>query len=377
MSVALPIATSPSTYWFLTRGAGTVSLVLLTGALVLGIVEVSRWSAERWPRFIVDGLHRNISLLALVFLAVHIITSVLDTFAPLALKDAVVPFAATYRPLWLGLGALSFDILLAVALTSMIRHRLGYGAWKAVHWAAYASWPLAVLHGLGTGSDANQTWLLALTFACLVAVVTAVAWRITIGWPGQSGVRVTAACALALFPILLLVWVVAGPLGSNWAARAGTPTTLLAAVHPQAPAAPAPAPTTADTVDTGIRFPLTAQLSGTIHQSPISEAGLVEVDLKMKMSGGAKGTLDVGLVGQPASGGGVGLARSAVAMGPPIQPKLFGGTITSLQGSLIRASVSNAQGQTVPLTINLSIDQSTQTVSGTVSSSGSPTGEVG
>ena len=360
-----PVAAAPSPFWFLTRGAGAVSLLLLTGAVVLGIVEVSRWRSERWPRFIVDGLHRNVSLLALAVLAIHIVTSVVDSFAPLGLKDAVIPFASPYRPLWLGFGALGFDLLLAVALTSVVRRSLGYRAWRAVHWGAYASWPLAVLHGLGTGSDASQTWMLVLTLLCLAAVFAAVAWRITLGWPQQSLFRVTAACTLALSPVFLLIWLIGGPLGSNWAARAGTPASLLAAVRPGVAAA-SPAAI--------LRFPLSAQLNGTLHQSQPSGAGLVEVDLPLKMSGGAKGTLDARLVGQALEGGGVAMTQSAVALGPPAQPQLFGGRIISLQGSQLVASVANAAGHSVRLTLNLSIDQANQTVSGTVRSQGSPAG---
>jgi len=163
----------------------------------------------------------------------------------------------------------------------------------------------------------------------------------------------------------LLIWLIGGPLGSNWAARAGTPASLLAAVRPGVAAA-SPAAI--------LRFPLVAQLNGTLHQSPPSEAGLVEVDLPLKMSGGAKGTLDAKLVGQPIEGGGVALTQSAVALGPPAQPQLFGGRIVSLQGSRLEASVADAEGKSVRLTLDLSIDQVNQTVSGTVRSQGSPAG---
>ena len=104
MNVVLA-ASGGSAYWYLTRSTGAVALLLLTLAIVLGVVDVRRWSTPRWPRFIVDSLHRNVSLLAMTFLAVHIITSVLDSFAPISLLDAFVPFAGSYRPFWLGLGA--------------------------------------------------------------------------------------------------------------------------------------------------------------------------------------------------------------------------------------------------------------------------------
>jgi sulfoxide reductase heme-binding subunit YedZ len=147
------LAAGPSPFWYLTRGAGAVALLLLTASVVLGIVDFSRWRSDRWPRFVTDRLHRNVSMLALVIIALHIVTTVADGFTPIGLKDAVIPFLSPYRPLWLGLGALAFDLLVAVAVTSMLRRRLGYGAWRAVHWTAYACWPLALVHGLGTGTD--------------------------------------------------------------------------------------------------------------------------------------------------------------------------------------------------------------------------------
>jgi len=220
-------AAGPSVVWYLTRATGAVALLLLTGSVVLGVADVRRLSSERWPRFMIDGLHRSVSLLAVVFLTVHILTSVLDSFASISLVNAFVPFTGSYRPLWLGLGAVAFDLLLAVIITSLIRGRLGYGAWRAVHWLAYASWPLALVHGLGTGSDVHGTWLLALSAACSLAVVAAVLSRVLSGWqPGATGRRVALA-ATAAFAIFLIAWLPIGPLGSEWARRSGTPSSLL------------------------------------------------------------------------------------------------------------------------------------------------------
>jgi hypothetical protein len=361
------IATSPSPYWYLTRGSGAVALILLTAALVLGVVDVTRWRSERWPRFVVDGLHRSLSLLALAFLAVHIVTSVLDSFAPLALKDAIVPFVSAYRPVWVGLGALAFDVLLAVAVTSLVRHRLGHRAWRVIHWVAYTSWPLAILHSLGTGSDAKQPWLLILTLLCLVPLVAAVGWRIASGWPRQEQLRVIAGFGVVVSPILLLVWFIGGPLASNWAARSGTPTQLLAAVRPVTIAP-------SSSASSSFHFPLVERVNGTLGQSELSGAGLAEVDLKMNMSGRDHGSVDVRLIGEPLEGGGIAMTESAVSLGPPIQPRLFGGKIVSLNGTKIRASVADAKGRSVQLMLDLSIDPAHETVSGTLRSQGSPSG---
>jgi predicted ferric reductase len=230
--VIAPLAAAgPSAYWYLTRSTGTVALLLLSGAVVLGVIDVRRWSTPRWPRFVVDSLHRNLSLLAMVFLALHILTSVLDSFAPISLLDAFVPFAGSYRPLWLGLGAVSFDLLLAVTITSLLRQRIGYSSWRAVHWLAYASWPVALLHGLGTGSDVKATWLLMLSAACVALVLAAVVVRVAAGWPENLGRRSAAMAGAGLFALFLLVWLPGGPLGSEWPRRSGTPSSLLSHSH--------------------------------------------------------------------------------------------------------------------------------------------------
>jgi predicted ferric reductase len=221
------LATGPSLYWYLTRSTGAVALLLLTAAVVLGVVDVRRFSTPRWPRFVVDALHRNVALLAMVFLCLHILTSVLDSFAPISLIDVVVPFAGSYRPFWLGLGAVAFDLLIAVTLTSLLRQRMGYASWRAIHWLTYASWPIALLHGFGTGSDVTDTWLLALSVICLLAVLASVIVRVADGRPEHLGRRGAALGGAGAFSLFLLLWMPSGPLGSEWARRSGTPSSLL------------------------------------------------------------------------------------------------------------------------------------------------------
>jgi sulfoxide reductase heme-binding subunit YedZ len=231
----LPLATDgPSTYWYLTRSTGAVALLLLSVAVALGVLDVQRWSTPRWPRFIVDSIHRNVALLALVFLVLHILTSVLDTFAPIGLIDAVVPFVGAYRPFWLGLGAVAFDLIVAVIITSLLRARMGYASWRAIHWLTYASWPIALLHGFGTGSDASKAWLQILSAICLVMVLGAVLARVLNGWPENIRIRGAALGGTGVFSLFLLLWLPSGPLGSEWARRSGTPASLLPHSHTHA-----------------------------------------------------------------------------------------------------------------------------------------------
>jgi sulfoxide reductase heme-binding subunit YedZ len=221
-------AAGPSIEWYLTRSTGAVALLLLTLALALGVADIQRWASPNWPRFVVDALHRNVSLLALVFLVLHILTSVLDSFAHISILDAVVPFVGSYRPFWLGLGAVAFDLMLAVILTSLLRRRVGERVWRVTHWFVYACWPIALLHSLGTGSDVKSAWMLVLALACLALVIAAVLVRLLSGWSraGARG-RGLALAATAAFALGLLLWLPHGPLGSEWARRSGTPASLL------------------------------------------------------------------------------------------------------------------------------------------------------
>jgi predicted ferric reductase len=164
--------------WYASRAAGLVSLVLLTAVLVLGISGVTRFATATWPRFAVARLHRNLSLLVLVFLGVHIATAVLDGYVDIRWLDVLVPFAGRYEPFWLGLGAVALELLVAMVVTSLLRVRIGLRAWRAVHWAAYACWPLAVAHGLGIGGkDSSTGWILALTLGCVGAAGAGMVWR--------------------------------------------------------------------------------------------------------------------------------------------------------------------------------------------------------
>lgn len=164
--------------WYATRAAGLVTIVLLTATMVLGILNAGRFAAKRWPRFVVQGLHRNLSLLALGFLALHVGTTVIDTYTSIGLPDAFVPFLSSYKRFWLGLGALASDLMITLAITSLVRQRLGHRVWRLVHWAGYLCWPVAIVHGLGIGTDHSASWVLALTIACISAVIAATVYRV-------------------------------------------------------------------------------------------------------------------------------------------------------------------------------------------------------
>jgi methionine sulfoxide reductase heme-binding subunit len=164
--------------WYLLRASGVVALILFTLVSALGIATTRRFRALRLPRFVTLGLHRNVSLLAVVFLGVHILTALADSYAKVGIAQALAPLPSAKYGLWLGMGALSLDLLAAVVVTSLLRQRLGSRAWKSVHWLAYASWPLAFAHSVGMGTDKAAGWFLDTGLACAGLIAITVAWRL-------------------------------------------------------------------------------------------------------------------------------------------------------------------------------------------------------
>jgi sulfoxide reductase heme-binding subunit YedZ len=223
---------APSPLWYTARATGVVALILLTLTVALGVAGTTRLSTAALPRLVRSGLHRNISLLSVAFVATHVLTTVLDPYASIGITSAIVPFSSQYRPLWLSLGTIAFDMLLALVLTSMVRTRLSYRAWRAVHWLAYASWPIALWHGLGTGTDSRLSLLLALDAVCVLVVAAAALWRLQLLPPGR--IRAIGRVAVAAIATATVVFAAVGPLQHGWARRAGTPTTMLGSAHASA-----------------------------------------------------------------------------------------------------------------------------------------------
>lgn len=216
--------------WYLARATGLVLLVVFTAATVLGVVSSTTRAGGRLPRFVSTDLHRRLSLVAVVLLTAHIAVSVADSYVSISWVDALVPFVGTYRPFWLGMGTLATDIIVAVAVTSALRHRISPLAWRAVHLTTYAAWPAVVLHGLGTGSDSRRLPVLLLTATATGLVAAAAGWRLVAGQPRPLGLpRMAALAALPVATFVLAVWTVGGPLAGAWSQRSGTPP---ARVHP-------------------------------------------------------------------------------------------------------------------------------------------------
>ena len=202
---------SSTAFWYATRATGLMALILLTITMVLGITTTTRARARRWPGFAQQELHRRLSMMAAVFVALHVLTSVLDTYVDIGWTAVVVPFTSGYDSLWVGVGAISLDLMAAVFFTSLLRSRLRPGTWRAVHWLAYLCWPVALAHTFGMGTDSGELWVIALGAVCVTAVLAASVWRVA----GASRERATRSAHSTVPEVPEKHLVLSGPMGGE------------------------------------------------------------------------------------------------------------------------------------------------------------------
>jgi methionine sulfoxide reductase heme-binding subunit len=178
MEHTMTAITGSTALWYASRATGVVSLLLLSLVVMLGILVNRQGRLPGLPSFAVTGLHRSLSLLAVLFIAVHVATAVIDPYVSIGLAAVVIPFVSAYEPFWLGLGAVALDLIAALIVTSLLRARISRRFWRGIHWLAYAAWPVALAHGFGASPDLRSGGLRALAIGCALAVVAAGLWRL-------------------------------------------------------------------------------------------------------------------------------------------------------------------------------------------------------
>jgi methionine sulfoxide reductase heme-binding subunit len=179
--------------WAFGRVSGIVALLLLTLSVLLGITTRSGRPLPGLPRFSIALVHRNVALLASVFLVFHVGSLLVDSYARLNPVDILVPFLGSFKPIWQGLGTVAVDLLIAVIVTSLLRRRLGVRAFKAVHWLTYAMWPVALLHAVGNGTNGMSGWFLLLAATSSIAILIAMGWRLSARFIESAKIREKSA----------------------------------------------------------------------------------------------------------------------------------------------------------------------------------------
>ncbi len=173
------IALTSPYLWYTTRATGLVSLALFTVVVSLGTLVANRVGGSTVGRFELSELHRTISVIAMVFLAVHVATTVVDSFVSTGAISVVVPFTSSYRRWGVGLGAVAVDLMIAVWISSLVKSRIANRSWRFIHWFSWFAYAIAIVHALLTGTDARRGLGLVIVVASLAIVAGAAVWRFT------------------------------------------------------------------------------------------------------------------------------------------------------------------------------------------------------
>lgn len=197
------VSSSPA-LWYAARASGVAAYVVLSLVVSLGLTLGGKAQSRRWPRFSVEDVHRFGGLLVGSLVGVHVLAIAADSFLPFSLTQLLIPFTASYRPIWTGLGIAAAELLVALAITNHYRRRLPYRFWRRAHYLNFAVWTFASLHGLMGGTDRGAVWLAILYGVSVASVLTLLLWRF-----GGRGARIATAGAVTVIALPLLI---VGPL---------------------------------------------------------------------------------------------------------------------------------------------------------------------
>ncbi len=324
--------------WDVARIGGFVAYVLVLGSVVLGLVLANGWRSVRYPRFVTTELHRFVTLLAIVFTAVHGLAVAVDPFARFAPAEILVPFLSHYRPAWMALGIIGAYLLVALHLSERLRSRIGYAAWRRLHALTFAVYVLVTLHGLATGSDTRASWAIALYAGGAVAGGSLLVVRLLPLHP--DGRRHPWIAASVTFGVMAAIaWIAVGPLAPGWSATAGG--TLTAAVARSARATPAAPPVEP------IALPFQATIRGTVRQTTTA-GGIAIIDATL--AGTVRGTVHAEI---PLSGSGV--APLTVSVEPT--GATCTGELTFARQNVIGGSCSLADGRVLQIAMRVGLDE--------------------
>ncbi|MBX5466700.1 MAG: ferric reductase-like transmembrane domain-containing protein [Firmicutes bacterium] len=307
--------------WILARAGGITAYALLTLAVVFGLLLSLRWqSPQRWPRMLNDDLHQRLLLWSGLFTALHILTVWIDPFTAFTAVEIWVPGASHYRPLWMALGVVAFDLGAVVALSTWLRPHIGFRWWRRIHYATFLIWALATVHGLGTGSDTATGWMAVMYAAAAAAVLGLTGWRVV--QAGRGGFGPVGIALLALLGLGGTTWAATGPFRPGWNQVANNGHGNGSRLPPVA-VPPAASPSWS--------LPLEFATTGTATANV--EPGDSAVSFTFSLPSPVDATLTLVLQGQPAPDGWVVTGGSA-ALGPDAQHLVYRGPVAVREGGL-------------------------------------------
>ncbi len=193
--------TSNPIAWYAARGAGVAAYVLLSAVIIVGLLLAGRAKVLPTPRRSVVDLHRFGGILISAFIVIHVGAIAIDTYLPFSIGDLLLPFISKVRPLWMGLGIVAAELLLALGVTNALvrRKKVPYRIWRTIHYTNWGVWALATAHSVGMGTDRSSPWLIAITAVCVAGVAAAATWRTTrrrARWQPLAGIAAVGCAAL-------------------------------------------------------------------------------------------------------------------------------------------------------------------------------------
>ena len=184
----LATAVGPHLYWITSRAAGSAALILSSISVSVGLLMGGRLLKRRGLDLRVT--HEALSLATLTALLIHGLSLLGDGFLHPSLGDIAIPFLSSYKTIWTATGIIAFWAMLVLGLSYYARARIGVQRWRILHRFTALAWILGLVHALGEGTDAGQTWFLAMT---AVAVAPALLLLLTRGLAARPGAAASVA----------------------------------------------------------------------------------------------------------------------------------------------------------------------------------------
>ena len=195
--MGLPLVAGSKAYWYSARAGGVIAYLLLWMATLWGVMMSSKMVKGMIDATLVYGMHEFLPTLAMVFAALHAIVLMGDAYIGFSLVNLLVPFTASYRPVWTGLGSVALYLSIALIASFYLKNLVSRKVWRAFHFVTYLAFVLAMVHGVMAGTDTSNPvvrWMYILTGASLLF---ATLYRIlmvrgeTTGKPAPAGARTT------------------------------------------------------------------------------------------------------------------------------------------------------------------------------------------
>ena len=339
--------------WDVARTGGLLAFALLTASVAMGLVLSLGWRSPRWTRFVTTEVHRFVTLLSLVFIAVHGVAIALDPFIKMSVPDLLIPFLGSYRTVWVALGIIAAYLALAVYLSERVRSLVGYAWWRRFHALAFVAFALTLVHGIATGSDTRTLWALALYGGSLFLVGILLILRLFPDPPKRSRPVVASFTIMAV--AVAVGFTLVGPLQPGWSARAG-------GAAPASAAAPAGAAAPGDSLTAGGSASAGGPAATAVPGTPVSAGLGVKVASPLPFSGTlTQRGAAIRVQGQTTDGSGaflvqlVGDGSGSISSGQVVLNTGTGqvcqGEVGAVGNSTIDATCSTADGTTWSLRV--------------------------